>query len=230
MCDRGTIAGIAGNSGCPPTCWPGGRRPDAARAGLEALLRLSRDGAFGVPFFLHGHEKFWGGPAARVHRLGPRPVGRRRPVRAVRFRFRHRFPLRPRPRSRARARDFGFLAARSGDQGHAGAAADPGPVRTARTARRPAEPPIHPRRMQMPAPRRIPRRPWLTSRAMSAALLPVATVYGARWRTSRSIRGAGNSRPTHGTSACPAGTCGCPSRRASTCTCGCAPAPRTGWW
>jgi 2-hydroxychromene-2-carboxylate isomerase len=28
--------------------------------GLEALRRAWRDGIFGVPFFVLGHEKFWG--------------------------------------------------------------------------------------------------------------------------------------------------------------------------
>jgi len=34
--------------------------PELRREGAEALLRCYRDGVFGVPFFVVGHEKFWG--------------------------------------------------------------------------------------------------------------------------------------------------------------------------
>jgi 2-hydroxychromene-2-carboxylate isomerase len=34
--------------------------PDRRAEGLVALRHIVRDGVFGVPFFVHGHEKFWG--------------------------------------------------------------------------------------------------------------------------------------------------------------------------
>lgn len=34
--------------------------PDIRQEGLRSLLDIYRDGVFGVPFFVHGFEKFWG--------------------------------------------------------------------------------------------------------------------------------------------------------------------------
>jgi hypothetical protein len=46
--------------------------------GVEALLDCSRDGVFGVPMYLYGHQKFWG--VDRVDRFlaeltGPEATG-----------------------------------------------------------------------------------------------------------------------------------------------------------
>lgn len=39
--------------------------PAVVAAGIGRLIRMYRDGVFGMPFFIHGREKFWG-----VDRLG----------------------------------------------------------------------------------------------------------------------------------------------------------------
>jgi len=61
ICDPATMAAIAVDLGLPP-----GELRDAAHdadlraAGVAALLEVCRDGVFGVPFFVHGHDRFWG--------------------------------------------------------------------------------------------------------------------------------------------------------------------------
>lgn len=40
--------------------------PHLRRAGAAALYSCYRDGVFGVPFFVHGHEKFWGVDRVRL--------------------------------------------------------------------------------------------------------------------------------------------------------------------
>jgi 2-hydroxychromene-2-carboxylate isomerase len=59
--DRATIAMLAEEVGVP-----GERAAQAAdldemrRRGVEALLAIDRDNVFGVPFFIHRSQKFWG--------------------------------------------------------------------------------------------------------------------------------------------------------------------------
>ena len=116
ICDRTTIAAIAGELGLPADRAAAAADDEELRGGrgLQALLALSDAGAFGVPFFTHGYDKFWG-----VDRLpafvdtvrsgsGPRPGSGDRSG----------------PRSRdtpaAVPSDTDFAAARSADPGHAG--------------------------------------------------------------------------------------------------------------
>ncbi|MET7937791.1 DsbA family protein [Streptomyces sp. NPDC005322] len=119
VCDRATIAAIATELGLPADPMAGAADDDGLRGGrgLQALLALSDDGAFGVPFFTHGYEKFWG-----VDRLS---------VFAEVVRSRSASGSGPEPRSGSgtRSRDTpppeppagtDFAVTRSGDQGHAG--------------------------------------------------------------------------------------------------------------
>ncbi|QLH22013.1 2-hydroxychromene-2-carboxylate isomerase [Streptomyces sp. Rer75] len=110
VCDREVIADIATGLGFPDEAAE--RMAHAAddpelRAGrgLGALLDLSRDGAFGVPFFTLGYDKYWG-----VDRL---------PAFAGAVRSRAAPPPAP-PTTPGPPADADFVAARSGDQGHAG--------------------------------------------------------------------------------------------------------------
>ncbi len=59
--DPGVIASIACAIGLDPSRFAGAHEDPAIRdRGLAALNSLYRDGVFGVPFFINGHEKFWG--------------------------------------------------------------------------------------------------------------------------------------------------------------------------
>ncbi|WP_262699772.1 MULTISPECIES: DsbA family protein [Streptomyces] len=62
ICDRTTIADIAGELGLPAERAAAAADDEELRTGrgLQALLALSDAGAFGVPFFTHGYDKFWG--------------------------------------------------------------------------------------------------------------------------------------------------------------------------
>jgi len=112
ICDRETIADIAAELGLPAAVadrMAGAADDPELRAGrgLRALLDLSRDGVFGVPFFLLGYDKYWG-----VDRL---------PAFAAAVRSRAAPPPAPGPAVPTPApADADFVAARSGDQGHAG--------------------------------------------------------------------------------------------------------------
>ncbi|WP_307821846.1 2-hydroxychromene-2-carboxylate isomerase [Streptomyces coffeae] len=109
ICDRSTVAEIAEELGLPA-----GPLADAADdaelrggRGLAALLALSEDGAFGVPFFTLGYDKYWGVDrlsvfADAVRSRGASGTGSGPPPGEV-------------PPSGA-----DFAAVRSGDQGHAG--------------------------------------------------------------------------------------------------------------
>lgn len=56
-----TIESIGTALGLDPAALREARRdPSIREEGLDALRRASRDGVFGVPFFVLGHEKFWG--------------------------------------------------------------------------------------------------------------------------------------------------------------------------
>ncbi|MER7794327.1 DsbA family protein [Streptomyces sp. NPDC097640] len=114
ICDPATVAGIAEELGLPADRLARVAEDPQLREGpgLAALLALGRDGAFGVPFFLHGYDKFWG-----VDRL---PAF----VESVRARPRTEPPLDPPPEPGADSPGHHSAvppaAARSGDQGHAG--------------------------------------------------------------------------------------------------------------
>ncbi|WP_422770154.1 2-hydroxychromene-2-carboxylate isomerase [Plantactinospora sp. WMMC1484] len=61
ICDRATVAGIAAELGLDPAEVSGAADdPEVRRQGVAALLDIHRDGVFGVPFFVHGFERFWG--------------------------------------------------------------------------------------------------------------------------------------------------------------------------
>lgn len=59
--DRATIAAIAADLGLDPqTVADAVDDPAVCQEGVQALLDVCADGVFGVPFFVHGREKFWG--------------------------------------------------------------------------------------------------------------------------------------------------------------------------
>ncbi|MBD3010968.1 DsbA family protein [Streptomyces sp. 5-10] len=118
ICDRATIADIAGELGLPAERAAAAADDEELRGGrgLRALLALSDAGAFGVPFFTHGYDKFWG-----VDRLAAF-------VASVRSgsgsgsgaRSRDTPPAGASDADVAGASDADFAAARSADPGHAG--------------------------------------------------------------------------------------------------------------
>jgi 2-hydroxychromene-2-carboxylate isomerase len=56
-----TIARIASALGLDPAPYVGAAADPAIRAeGLRVLLDIESDGVFGVPFFVHGHQRYWG--------------------------------------------------------------------------------------------------------------------------------------------------------------------------
>jgi 2-hydroxychromene-2-carboxylate isomerase len=61
ICDPHVVAAIGAELGLDPDELAGAwRAPGRRAAGVAALLSADRDGVFGVPFFVHGHQKFWG--------------------------------------------------------------------------------------------------------------------------------------------------------------------------
>lgn len=61
ICAPAAIAEIAAELGLPPGRLAGAAEDDEMRnRGAAALLAIEADGAFGVPFFIHGFRKFWG--------------------------------------------------------------------------------------------------------------------------------------------------------------------------
>ncbi|GAA1221574.1 hypothetical protein GCM10009578_075090 [Streptomyces rhizosphaericus] len=62
ICDRTTIAEIAEELGLSAERAAAAADDEELRGGrgLRALLAVSDAGAFGVPFFTHGYDKFWG--------------------------------------------------------------------------------------------------------------------------------------------------------------------------
>lgn len=61
ICDERTIAEIGAEIGAPPEVLVSAPNDaEIRRAGAEALYECYRDGVFGVPFFVHRREKFWG--------------------------------------------------------------------------------------------------------------------------------------------------------------------------
>ncbi|MER5493760.1 DsbA family protein [Streptomyces sp. NPDC002454] len=66
ICDSDTISAMAKELGVPEGPLVAAvDDPGARRNGVAALLDVHRDGVFGVPFLVHGFDKFWG-----VDRLG----------------------------------------------------------------------------------------------------------------------------------------------------------------
>jgi len=99
ICDPATIAQLAAELGLRPERLAGAADDVELRArGLAALLDVVDDGVFGVPFFVHGFDKFWGvdrlsgfvsavsaarapgatpsAPAGQLPHLGPGPADR----------------------------------------------------------------------------------------------------------------------------------------------------------
>jgi 2-hydroxychromene-2-carboxylate isomerase len=61
ICAPETVGRIAGGLGLDPQeSATAAERPDMRAAGARCLLDVWRDGVFGVPFFVFGHEKYWG--------------------------------------------------------------------------------------------------------------------------------------------------------------------------
>ncbi|WP_263869244.1 2-hydroxychromene-2-carboxylate isomerase [Streptomyces sichuanensis] len=82
--DRATIAAIGEELGLDSQVLANAADdPGVRRRGLEALRLVARDGVFGVPFFIHRHDKFWGSDRlsgfiasvrAQAEPAGTRPV------------------------------------------------------------------------------------------------------------------------------------------------------------
>ncbi|MET8182107.1 DsbA family protein [Streptomyces sp. NPDC005336] len=123
ICDRRTIAAIAAELGLPADPVVGAADDDGLRGGegLQALLALSDDGAFGVPFFTQGYEKFWGVDRLPAFADAVRSRSASGPGAGSRSHSRSRdTPPPPEPPGAGRAAGTDFAATRSGDQGHAG--------------------------------------------------------------------------------------------------------------
>jgi 2-hydroxychromene-2-carboxylate isomerase len=61
ICDRTTIGEIAGGLGLDPAEAAGAADDEELRReGVAVLLRIHRDGVFGVPFFVDRYARFWG--------------------------------------------------------------------------------------------------------------------------------------------------------------------------
>jgi 2-hydroxychromene-2-carboxylate isomerase len=61
ICDPATMAQIGEELGLDPAALAGAAQdPQLRGEGVRILLRICRDGVFGVPFFVDGRAKFWG--------------------------------------------------------------------------------------------------------------------------------------------------------------------------
>ncbi|MCX4693197.1 2-hydroxychromene-2-carboxylate isomerase [Streptomyces sp. NBC_01408] len=61
ICDPAVIGELAAELGLPADRLAGAAHDAQLRErGVAALLDVCRDGVFGVPFLIHGYEKFWG--------------------------------------------------------------------------------------------------------------------------------------------------------------------------
>lgn len=61
ICDRATVAGIADALGLNADEVAGASDDPGLRAqGARVLLDICKDGVFGVPFFVHGFNRYWG--------------------------------------------------------------------------------------------------------------------------------------------------------------------------
>jgi 2-hydroxychromene-2-carboxylate isomerase len=67
ICDRATVAALGREIGLDGAeLAAASDDPVLRQKGVELLLQGCRDGAFGVPFFVHGYSRFWG-----LDRLAP---------------------------------------------------------------------------------------------------------------------------------------------------------------
>jgi len=109
ICAPATIAELAAELGLPRERLAGAAEDDELRErGLAALLALDDDGVFGVPFFVHGRQKFWG-----VDRLAAF-------VRSVCSAEAAPVPVRPAAEAGLPEPSLGGDLEPGGDQGHAG--------------------------------------------------------------------------------------------------------------
>lgn len=82
---RTTMTAIGEELGLDPGALAGAADdPEIRRRGVEALRAVERDGVFGVPFFIHRHDRFWGldrlpGFIARVRNAAGAPGDAARP-------------------------------------------------------------------------------------------------------------------------------------------------------
>jgi len=61
ICDKKTIAEIAGQCNLDPESTATAYEDDAIRAvSVKEMMTACEDGVFGIPFFVHGYNKFWG--------------------------------------------------------------------------------------------------------------------------------------------------------------------------
>jgi 2-hydroxychromene-2-carboxylate isomerase len=61
ICDPATVRELADDLGLDPDEMAGAvDDPQVRGQGVRALLDIQRDGVFGVPYFVHGSEPFWG--------------------------------------------------------------------------------------------------------------------------------------------------------------------------
>lgn len=66
--DRTVIAELATELGLDAALVAGAADdPELRRRGAEALIRSYKDGLFGVPFFIHGHDKYFGTDRLRAY-------------------------------------------------------------------------------------------------------------------------------------------------------------------
>ncbi|MFE2027810.1 DsbA family protein [Streptomyces hygroscopicus] len=120
ICDRAAIAAIAEELGLPPDRAAAAADDEELRGGrgLRALLTLSEAGAFGVPFFTHGYDKFWGVDRLPAFVDSVRSGARLGPGSGARARDTP--PAAPSGTDFAGPSGTDFAAARSADPGHAG--------------------------------------------------------------------------------------------------------------
>ncbi len=61
VCDPNTIAAIASECGLDPAGASRAHEDESIRKeSVQEMMRAYEDGVFGIPFFVHGYDKFWG--------------------------------------------------------------------------------------------------------------------------------------------------------------------------
>lgn len=84
ICDPATVATIGEELGLDPAALvEAADDPQLREEGVQILLRICRDGVFGVPFFVNGSAKFWGFDRLAEfagHLRAGRPAPRRTPA------------------------------------------------------------------------------------------------------------------------------------------------------
>lgn len=83
--DRATIDGIAVELGLDAALLSGAADdPGVRKEGLRALQAIEADGVFGVPFFVRGHDRYWGmdrlADFVEAVRVGQSPAAASQPV------------------------------------------------------------------------------------------------------------------------------------------------------